>query len=92
MEITLPAGPPRPLFSLAHTRFTCNPMCDQKPGCSHVYICTLGCVYARGYLQAHTSNTYANIASMIMMLIKNIITGSYMFIEGPVLLSKRLHL
>jgi len=27
-----------------------------------------------------------------MMLIKSIITGSYMFIEGPVLPSKRLHL
>jgi len=48
MEITLPAGPPPPLFSLAHTRFPCNPMCDQNRKDSHVYICTLGvCVCYR---------------------------------------------
>ena len=48
MEITLPAGPPRPLFSLAHTIFQCNPIRDQNSWDSRVYICTLGvCVCYR---------------------------------------------
>ena len=41
--------------------------------------------------QADTSNTHANMSSGIMMSIKSIITGSYMFIDGSVLLSKGLH-
>ena len=49
-------------------------------------------MYAIGYLQTHTSNTYANNASLIMMLIKRIITGIYMFIEGSILPSKRVYL
>jgi len=28
--------------SLAHSRHTGNSIGDQNPGCSHVYICTLG--------------------------------------------------
>jgi hypothetical protein len=42
--------------------------------------------------QVDTSKTHANMSSSIMMSIKRIITGSYMFIGGSVLLSNGLHL
>ena len=81
---------------LAYPRHIGKPKCDQQVKYSHGYlgkllynmsVSMLAGTY--GIAMADTSNTRANMSSGIMMSIKSIITGSYMFIDGSVLLSKR---